>query len=75
MGFDFVGLMWEAPLVWNEFAKGFCTGVLGRARRLLSCGTRVATIVCQVYHIGVIRVTYNFCVFYGVDNIRAVYVK
>ncbi len=43
MGFDFVGLMWEAPLVWNEFAKGFCTGVLGRARRLLSCGTRVAT--------------------------------
>jgi hypothetical protein len=22
--------MWGAPLVRNEFAKGFCTGVLGR---------------------------------------------
>jgi hypothetical protein len=43
MGFDFVGLMWGATLVWNEFAKGFCTGVLGRTHRLLSCGTRVAT--------------------------------
>ncbi len=27
---DFVGLMEGAPLDWSEFAKGFCTGVLGR---------------------------------------------
>jgi hypothetical protein len=28
--FDFIGLMEEAPLDWSEFAKGFCTRVLGR---------------------------------------------
>jgi hypothetical protein len=27
---DLIGLMEGALLVWSEFAKGFCTGVLGR---------------------------------------------
>ncbi len=28
---DLIGLMEAALLVWSEFAKGFCTGALGRA--------------------------------------------
>ncbi len=44
MGFDFVGLMEEAPLDWSEFANRFCTGVLGRTSQLPSCGNRVTTL-------------------------------
>jgi hypothetical protein len=30
MGLGLIGLMEEELFVWSEFAKGFCTGVLGR---------------------------------------------
>jgi hypothetical protein len=45
MGFDFVGLMEEAPLDWSEFTNRFCTGLLGRTPQLPSCGNRVTTVI------------------------------
>jgi hypothetical protein len=48
MGFDFVGLIEEAPLDWSEFANRFCTGVLGRTPQLPSCGNRVTTMTISI---------------------------
>jgi hypothetical protein len=42
---DLVGLMEGASLVWSEFAKGFCTRVLGRTPNFQACGKRVTTVI------------------------------